>query len=197
MALEGLDGVGKTTAAKGLERALKRLGLPVVVRHSERQYLRSAFRFVRERNDPKLKYLLQACAATLMNAEIACAPAHTIFICDRYFVSARAYYLALCGEPDPVNPESPLLPEPDVAVMLQCVPGIRRQRLRGMRNKPSARKLRATRRRFSMRMMEIMMPTYKWINIDTSRTSKEETVLRVFDLVMEAIQSGQMEGYRQ
>jgi thymidylate kinase len=187
VALEGLDAVGKTTAAAGLRRELTRMRIPTVVRHAEKHYLKAAFRLARERNEPRLKYLIQACAAQMLASEIACAPKDTVFICDRYFTSARAYYLALCGAPDLLHPEVEILPRPDVAVLLDCAPAVRRERLRNMPHQPSARKMRAADPAFSARMREILLPAYAWVRIDTERTGRDETIVRIRDLVMEVL----------
>lgn len=187
VALEGLDAAGKTTAAVALRRALARAGVAVIVRHAEKHYLRSAFRFAREQGDPGFKYLLQSCAAQMLSLEIAAAPKNTVFICDRYFASAKAYYLARCGDPDLLNPAADLLPPPDIPVFLECSARVRKARLRGMSQRPSARKMRAMNPEFSARMREIIVRTYPWVRIDTERTSRKETIVRIFDLVMEVL----------
>ena len=187
VALEGLDAVGKTTAAAGLEKELIQIGIPVIVRHAERHYLRSEFRAARKRNDPLLKYLLQACAAKLLHDEIMAAPTESVFICDRYFTSARAYFVAVCGEPDLIDPRIPLLPDPDVPVLLECGAVIRKVRLMKLKHKPSLRKLRATNETFSDRMHHLMLPMYPWKIINTQRVSRRATVARLRDLVLEIL----------
>ncbi len=185
VALEGLDATGKTTAATGLQRELRREGISAVIRHSESHYLVSAFQHAKRNNDPQFKYLLQACAARLLAEEIAASPRDSIFICDRYFVSARAYYLVRWAGADLINPAIKLLPEPDVAVLLECSTQIRNARLIKRKPRPSHRKLHTTEQAFCGLMEELMLAAYPWVRIDTELLSKSETVARIREAMME------------
>lgn len=184
VAVEGLDAVGKTTIAYGLKRMLVTSSIPAIVRHAEKHYLKGAFLIAREQTDPRVRYLLQASAAILMAHEIATTPVDTVFICDRYFVSARAYYLALCGTPDLVTSCCSLLPEPDLAILLESKTAARQARMIRRRIPPSTRKLRTLEPEFSARILNLILPEYPWIRLNADKLPRPEIVARLRDEVL-------------
>jgi thymidylate kinase len=188
--LEGLDGVGKTTTATRLQRELRKLCIPVTVRHFERTYLRAAFRIARRRTDPRLKYLLQTASLILLAEEIARTPSDTVFVCDRYVFSAQAYYLAVTDGRDLIVGIDRFLPKPDVPILLECPAVTRRQRLLRGRTRPSARKLKTTDERLSNKIHSWLLRTLPWNRINNEKLSQSETTSLVLELVLRSYGDG-------
>ena len=175
VAIEGLDGAGKTTIVSALRRALRELSVPTTTRHLEKNYLSSAFKAARQISDPRLKYLLQHAAGLLLREVIRGLDRGSVLICDRYLFSARAYYMAVTQAPDLLPNAMDILPSPDIGVLLRCNPTTRRSRLLSRKIAPSARKLETTNPDLSARIEELLFGSCTWMKLDTELLSLRET----------------------
>ncbi|MCS7145904.1 MAG: dTMP kinase [Aigarchaeota archaeon] len=123
VAIEGIDGAGKTTQARRLVRFLRSRGV-------ESRYTaeptgswlgRSIRRFLRRKNvDPHLLALLFA-ADRVDHVNRTVNPLlerGVVVVCDRYLYSSFAYQGVMTGRPLWVREINRMAPHPDVAVLL-------------------------------------------------------------------------------
>lgn len=182
VALEGLDGVGKSTTAEVLKHQLLGLGFTAVTHHYEADFFPEAFIKERQRPDPNVKYFLQLAAATCMANHLAAYPAEVIAICDRYVDSATAYFSALPPEARRSPPVHVELPPPRHSVLLQCTTETRLQRLYNRAKPPSKRKLN-TLTEFGQRLFTNLAVMRRWDRIDNERLSPDETAAKVVEII--------------
>lgn len=175
VAVEGLDGVGKSTTTRLLARSLSEAGHTVVRRHFEKSYLRRAYTEARRSGDIDLKYSVQITGALLLDQEISRVTLPTIYICDRYIHSARTYHRLISGKDLVPNIER-LVRRPDLFVLLECSPSERRKRLLKRRPAPSERKLFTTTPRFTMRYLNLLGRDEGWFNLNTETLSHGQVV---------------------
>ena len=127
IALEGLDGVGKTTQARLLARHLTHLGLPVILTREPTdglfgQKIRRIIRHGREGLTPEAELeLFIADRREHVQAVIRPALADgKIVITDRYYFSSMAYQGALGLDPlDIQRRHEDFAPQPDLVIILE------------------------------------------------------------------------------
>ena len=182
VALEGLDGVGKSTTAAVLLRQLLDQGFSAVTHHYEADFFPEAFLKERERPDPNVKYFLQLAAATRMATHLTDYSSSVVAICDRYVDSAIAYFAALPDEMRRVPAVYVELPAPTHAVLLECTRETRLRRLYSRAKAPSKRKL-YTLTDFGDRLFADLSVMRRWERINNEDLSPEMTAARVIDII--------------
>lgn len=138
IAVEGIDGAGKTTLARALGEGFRRAGIPVTVSKEPTQgpwgsILRASAADGRLTPEEELRYLLldreqhvqQLINPALHNDEVV--------ILDRYYPSNVAYQGAAGLNVDDLLAKNAFAPVPDVVLVLDLDPseGLRRIRARG------------------------------------------------------------------
>jgi dTMP kinase len=127
IALEGLDGVGKTTQARLLARHLSHLGLPVILTREPTdgyfgQKIRRIIRHGREGLTPEAELELFI-ADRREHVQEVIRPALAdgkIVITDRYYFSSMAYQGALGLDPlDIQRRHEDFAPQPDLVIILE------------------------------------------------------------------------------
>lgn len=123
VAIEGVDGAGKTTQAKKLVRALKARGIRAhyTSEPSDSRYGAIIRQLLSRRGvNPHILALLFA-ADRLHHVERVVNPLlqqGTIVVCDRYLYSSYAYQGVMTGHPLWVREINSRVPAPDIAVLL-------------------------------------------------------------------------------
>ncbi|MEM3095406.1 MAG: dTMP kinase [Nitrososphaerota archaeon] len=156
IAVEGVDGAGKTTQARTLTRWLNREGFRAVYTCEPTQG--PVGRLVRKHLSGRLKLseetvALLFAADRLEHLRTFVKPylkrGFTI-VSDRYLHSSIAYQTALTGRPDWVEQINGLAPEPDLSILLDVPVGmaIERLRLRRSERYERMRFLRRVRRNY-------------------------------------------------
>lgn len=134
MAVEGIDGAGKTTQAKRLVKWLRNRGIRARYTREPSggpvgRILRSMAR--RRDVDTRLEALLFA-ADRLYHVEKTIAPLLSrgyVVVSDRYLHSSLAYQAATTGEPKWVEELNRFAPRPDLAILLDIEPEVGLERI--------------------------------------------------------------------
>jgi len=142
IAIEGIDGAGKTTQSAFLEERLAKEGYPVIGLHepTDGQYgkkIRELAKNGRHKTNPETEeeffYLDR-----LEDVENNIRPAlndKKIVIMDRYYFSSVTYQGARGLNPDLIEKKNTkIAPKPHVAIILDLVPEVALQRIRQKRN---------------------------------------------------------------
>lgn len=185
--LEGLDGVGKSSTAGKLAEMLVDMGKPATVRSFEKDYFPEAFSSLRGEDQPVARYLIQK-AGLFMLAEDLCSEGQPVTICDRYQDSVDAYYQSLPANRREVVPISVPLPSPDLSILIRCEEPIRLQRLL-LREKPISERKRRAAFDLAPSILKHLLRSRKWLVVDNSNRSVDETAEEILNGVAEAASS--------
>lgn len=176
VALEGIDGAGKSTLARALVRALRRRGLSVALR--------------REPTDPKLGSLAQSVSredpwtgAVYFTVDRYMArPAleralrrHDVVVSDRSFYSTLAYQGSALGRKDRVRLEAlerSATREPDRVILLEIDPRTALRRLGGRRHRRGPLEVRRTLERVAAAYRSLARDP-RWLVLDARRPASD------------------------
>lgn len=175
VAIEGLDGAGKTTTARLLARSLAVDGYSLVRRHFEKNYIQGAYAAARRSGNLHVRYLIQIAGALLLEHEMATTSKPSLFVCDRYIYGARSYHRLMSGE-DLVPRATALVRTPDLLILLDCSPSERRRRLLALSPPPSERKLSTTSPTFTAEYLTLLMEGRQWHRLDSEKLSPRDIV---------------------
>lgn len=183
VAIEGLDGVGKTTTARALYRSLRHKQVPVVLRHYETAYLPNTYRRLRETQDPHVRFFFEMCSLALLRRELLTSLRGYICICDRYYSSAVASYEIAIGAVNSLQPLSTFLPSPDLNILLVCDPETRRIRLESRQPPASPRKLESL-GPLGERVLNTIRTHADWYTVRSDTYSVHECVLAIEEALL-------------
>jgi len=94
VAIEGIDGVGKSTIATELSTRLNNLGIPTLMMRSPVGDYQLAAPYVNNICDVDSHYLFYLSGVKHTSEEIRKALGHHSVVCDRYIFSTLAYHIA-------------------------------------------------------------------------------------------------------
>ncbi len=138
IAIEGIDGAGKTTIVKFLEEELKKLGYDVVVfkepTNSEfGKKIREILRTREIKPEEELELFIRDRDYDVKNNVIPALKSGKIVLMDRYYYSTIAYQGALGIDVDYIYKLNERFPKPDLIVILDVKPEIGLQRIKNKR----------------------------------------------------------------
>ncbi len=143
IAVEGIDGSGKTTVVKFLEEELKKRGYDVVVfkepTNSEwGRKIKRAFKDRRLKPEEELELFLKDRVWNVKNNVVPALKAGKVVIMDRYYYSTIAYQGALGIDPDYIRQlNEKIAPKPDLVIILDVKPETALKRIIGRGNRPN------------------------------------------------------------
>ncbi len=136
IAVEGIDGVGKTTLVKKLEEWLRNIGMDVV---TVKEPSAECGKKVRSENmdaREELELFLKDREANVRKKIIPSLESGKIVIMDRYYYSTMAYQGAKGVDVDEIKRRNlEIAPEPDVVLLLDCSPEVCIKRIKRIRRK--------------------------------------------------------------
>ncbi len=143
IAVEGIDGSGKTTVVRFLEEELKKRGYDVVVfkepTNSEwGRRIKRAFKDRRLKPEEELELFLKDREWNVKNNVVPALKAGKVVIMDRYYYSTIAYQGALGIDPDYIKQlNEKIAPKPDLVIILDVKPETALKRIRMRGDKPN------------------------------------------------------------
>jgi dTMP kinase len=138
VAVEGIDGAGKTTQVRRLEAVLREAGVPVVVTKEPTagpwgRKIRESARTGRMPPEQELEAFLRDREEHVRDLLVPALKDGKVVIVDRYYFSTVAYQGARGLDPAELMKMNAFAPEPDLLIVLDVPPevGLRRVRERG------------------------------------------------------------------
>jgi dTMP kinase len=143
IAVEGIDGSGKTTIVKFLEEELKRRGYDVVSLKEPTdsewgKKIRESFKDRSLKPEEELELFLRDREFDVQNNILPALEAGKIVIMDRYYYSTIAYQGALGLDVDEIRRlNEKIAPKPDLVIILDVHPETALERIRKRGDKPN------------------------------------------------------------
>lgn len=136
VAIEGIDGAGKSTQARALQRALSSLGLSVVCTKEPTdgpigRKIRATATTGRLPPEQELELFLADRAEHVRELLIPSLEAGAVVIVDRYYPSTVAYQGSRGLDPEALLARNAFAPEPDLLVLLDLPADVGLSRVRG------------------------------------------------------------------
>ncbi len=145
IALEGIDGSGKSTQARRLCSALEERGLPTVFLHEpgNSEYgdrIRQLFERGRSVSpEEEMRLFLEDRRIDVRDNILPALAAGSVVVMDRYYFSSMAYQGALGLDPERIREENEeFAPRPDLTVILDVLPDTGVTRIRARRDVPNS-----------------------------------------------------------
>ena len=138
IAIEGIDGAGKTTLTKFLEKELKKRGYDVITlkEPTDSEYGKKIKEILKTRNINPLKELelfIKDREYNVKNNVIPALKSGKIVLMDRYYYSTIAYQGALGIDVEYIKKLNEKFPKPDLVIILDVKPEIGLQRIKNKR----------------------------------------------------------------
>lgn len=128
VAIEGIDGVGKTTIATALADHLRTLGQPVRIMPMPPEELAEAANFMNHNASTKAHYLFYLAVVKHTSDQIEKQIEHGHVICARYLLSTLAYHWA-ANVNVRIELDDLVIVPPDLTVLLRCSENERQSRI--------------------------------------------------------------------
>lgn len=181
--LEGIDGVGKTTASRLLAEALNQREPGSAIRFEDLAF-DNPTRGVRRAcgQDHEAEFLAHVLSAIFKDREIRRRLLTTHVIADRYIYSAIAHHAARGVDTDTVDLSRLSILEPDHAFLLTAEESVRRQRLvaRGNMNDGDRRVHSPG---SELDAIEHCFARHLAVRIDTTFLTTDQVLMRILDVV--------------
>jgi len=185
--LEGIDGVGKTTMARLLQKSLSKLGIPVIVyeQYEKRGKGFNAIKpFIKKETPIDASILFYAASAVYKSHLIGTLLKKTWVICDRYAYSTFAYHRIRGANKSLVDSLEKLpIRQPDFHFLIKVKERIRMQRAR-TKKMPTFQDLQPKRKGNLIAKMEGALERFKPIVIDNSSNNVHATVQKVLRIII-------------
>jgi len=143
IAIEGIDGAGKTTIVKFLEGELKKRGYDVITFKEPTdsewgQKIRQALKDRSLKPEDELELFLKDRELNVKNNILPALKAGKIVIMDRYYYSTIAYQGALGLDPEHIKRlNEEFAPRPDLVIVLDIKPETALKRIKKRGDKPN------------------------------------------------------------
>ena len=143
IAVEGIDGSGKTTIVKFLEEELRRMGYDVLSLKEPTdsewgKKIRESFKDRSLKPEEELELFLKDREFNVQNNILPALEAGKIVIMDRYYYSTIAYQGSLGLDIDEIRRLNEMIaPKPDLVIILDVHPEIALERIRMRGDKPN------------------------------------------------------------
>ncbi len=143
IAVEGIDGSGKTTIVKFIEGELKKRGYDVVTlkEPTNSEWGRRVKKIIRDRSvkpEEELKLFLKDREFDVKNNIIPALKSGKIVIMDRYYYSTMAYQGALGLDVEKIKEmNEKIAPKPDLVIVLDIKPETALERIKKRGDKPN------------------------------------------------------------
>ena len=145
IALEGIDGSGKSTQARRLCAALQELGLSTLLLHEpgDSEYgdrIRQLFEHGRSVSpEEEMRLFLEDRRIDVRDNILPALAVGSVVVMDRYYFSSMAYQGALGLDPELIREKNEVFaPRPDLTLILDVVPDTGVTRIRARRDVPNS-----------------------------------------------------------
>ncbi|MBO9542335.1 dTMP kinase [bacterium] len=176
IAVEGIDGMGKSTQLAQLEQFLEAQGFPVkrTREPTDSVYGREIRRIAAEGRDgitldEELNLFIQDRALDVNENILPALEAGAVVLVDRYFYSNIAYQGALGIDPDHIRALNAHFPKPDLVLMLDAPPSTGIGRIRGGRGEANNKGYEQEEFLVKVREIFAAMPDANIVRVDASR----------------------------
>lgn len=191
IAIEGIDGAGKTTIVKFLEDELKKRGYNVVTfkEPTESEWgrkIRQAFKDRSLKPEKELELFLKDREWNVKHNILPALKAGKIVIMDRYYCSTIAYQGARGIDPESIRKLNEKFPKPDLVIILDIKPETAIRRIMRRGDKPN----KFEDLEYLKRVREIFLSLRNNVVVVNAERPIEEVKREVLDIVLEHISKG-------
>lgn len=177
IAIEGLDGVGKTTTANELNKLFIKKGYKSKIISIKDTYCCNMIKLSECNNETKFLLHLVSLFYSI-DTEFE-KRNHDILIFDRYFYSVLATYNALQNDLRKISKMLIQFPKPDLSILLTCEKVTRKKRLLERNPPPSIRKL-STHNNYGDIIASSLVNYSEMVIIDNEKISVNDTINQIY-----------------